>query len=163
MRPVKISPSMMCANFLELQKDVDVLKDNEIAYYHIDVMDGSYVPNFTIGIDYCKALQRASDLPFDIHLMVENVDLHIPMFAGLTRPRISFHPETSKHPLRTIDMIKSLGASPGICIDPAIPIEQFRHIIPAVDQVCLMTVNPGFAGQKLVKGSIEKIAELRHF
>jgi len=162
-RPVKMSPSMMCADFLHLEQDVRLLEAHGVEWLHIDVMDGHYVPNFTLGIDYCRALAKASSIPFDVHLMIENPERHIEPFCTLPGARITFHPETLYQPVRLIERIRELGASPGIAIDPAQTVAQFQHLIPLVDQVCVMTVNPGYAGQKLIPQCLDKISEVREF
>lgn len=138
-----------------------MLEDYRIDWLHIDVMDGHYVPNFSLGIDYCRALAAATCLPFDVHLMVEQPERHIDAFATLPGARLTFHPETVRQPIRLIQRIRELGATVGVAIDPAQPAEQFRHLIPLVDQVLVMTVNPGYAGQKLLPHCIAKIRELK--
>jgi ribulose-phosphate 3-epimerase len=160
-RKIQFSPSMMCADFLHLEDDLRLLEKYGADWLHIDVMDGHYVPNFTLGIDYCRALATATRLPFDVHLMVEHPERHIEPFAELPGARITFHPETVRQPVRLIQRIRELGASPGIALDPAQTVEQFRHLTPLVDQVLVMTVNPGYAGQKLLPHCLAKIAELR--
>jgi ribulose-phosphate 3-epimerase len=127
------------------------------------VMDGAYVPNFTLGADYCRALAHATRIPLDVHLMVEHPERHIEAFCALPGARVTFHPETVRQPVRLIERIRELGASPGFALDPAQPVECFRHLIPLVDQVLVMTVNPGFAGQKLIPHCLGKIAEVRGF
>jgi ribulose-phosphate 3-epimerase len=162
-RKIQIAPSMMCADFLHLEEDVRTLEKFGVNWLHIDVMDGHYVPNFTLGIDYCRALAATTTVPFDIHLMVEHPENHIEPFAKLPGARLTFHPETVRQPVRLIERIRELGASPGIALDPAHTVDHFRHLIPMVDQVLVMTVNPGYAGQKLQPHCVEKIAELRNW
>jgi len=162
-RPIQISPSMMCADFLHLEEEVRLLEAHGVEWLHIDVMDGHYVPNFTLGIDYCRALAGATRIPFDVHLMIEHPERHIEAFCALPGARVTFHPETVYQPVRLIERIRELGASPGFAIDPAQPVEQFRHLIPLVDQVLVMTVNPGYAGQKLIPHCLKKITEVRDF
>jgi ribulose-phosphate 3-epimerase len=156
--PVRIAPSLMCADFLSLGEELRALEGADLL--HIDVMDGSFVPNFTLGPDFCAAVARGSSLPLDIHLMVENPDAHIPRFASFAGSWISFHAETTRHPLRTVQVIRDRGARPGIAINPGVPLAAMREILRHVDFACLMTVNPGYAGQKLIPGMIDKIARL---
>ena len=151
----------MCADFLHLEKEIRLIEKFGADWLHIDVMDGHYVPNFTLGIDYCRAVATATALPFDVHLMVEQPDRHVESFATLPAARLTFHPETVRQPVRLIERIRELGASPGIAIDPGHTVQQFRHLIPLVDQVLIMTVSPGYAGQKLLPHCLEKIPELK--
>lgn len=151
---------MMCADFLHLAGDIESLEAGGADYLHVDVMDGRYVPNFTLGPDYCKALAKGSRLPLDIHLMVENPELHVASFAGFPGCIVSIHPEATRHPLRTLDLIRSLGARSGIAIDPAMPISSVVEMLPSVSFACVMTVNPGYPGQKLVPSTLAKVREL---
>jgi ribulose-phosphate 3-epimerase len=160
-RPIQISPSMMCADPMALQEVLEVFEAGGIEWLHIDVMDGRYVPNFTLGPDYCRNLARVTRIPLDVHLMVEEPDRHVGLFAGFPGVRISFHPETVRQPVRLVERIRELGASPGIAIDPAMPVEACRHLLPLVDQVVVMTVNPGYAGQKLLPFCLPKITACR--
>jgi ribulose-phosphate 3-epimerase len=154
---------MMCASYLRLEAEVRLLEAHQIDWLHIDVMDGHYVPNFALGIDYCQALTSTTKIPLDIHLMIEEPDRHIVPFCALPGARLTFHPETVRQPIRLIERIRELGASPGIALDPSQTVDQFRHLIPLVDQVVVMTVNPGYAGQKLIPHCLDKITEVRDF
>ena len=160
MNTVRIAPSMMCADFLHLAEDLAALEAGGADYLHVDIMDGSYVPNFTLGPDFCTALSKGSRLPLDIHLMVESPERHIGSFAAFEGSIVSIHPETSRHPLRTLDLIRSLGARAGIAIDPAMPISAVVEMLPHVSFACVMTVTPGYAGQKLVPTTLAKVTEL---
>jgi ribulose-phosphate 3-epimerase len=154
---------MMCADLLNLQRDLTDLASGGVDFLHMDIMDGHYVPNFTLGIDLCKAMVRGSNIPLDIHLMVEDVDKHVATYASIENARVSFHPETSRHPLATLQNIRQCGAEAGIAIDPSVPVDGLKYLLSEVQQVCVMTVNPGFAGQKLIASCLGKISELRDY
>jgi ribulose-phosphate 3-epimerase len=151
---------MMCADFIRLGVDLDVMRAEGVDYLHVDVMDGHYVPNYTLGPDYCRALASHSPIPLDIHLMIENLDAHAPLFAKFPGAVVSIHPEATRHPIRTLDVIKSCGARAGIAVDPAMPLSAVEELLPHVSLVCIMTVNPGYAGQKLVPNTLAKIRGL---
>ncbi len=160
-RSIQIAPSIMCADFLNLERELKTFESGGIPLLHVDIMDGHYVPNFTLGPDFCAKLVQGSSIPLDIHLMIEDVDAYVPLFASFGTPLLCFHPEVSYHPLRTISLIRGHGAKPGIAIDPATPLENLKYLLPEVDFVCVMTVNPGYAGQKLIPSALKKIEELR--
>ncbi len=160
-RKIACSPSMMCADFLDLKKELDVLVNEKVEMLHIDIMDGQYVPNFTLGPDMAGSMHKYCKIPLDYHLMIEDVDQSLGVFTGIKGSTITFHPETSRHPVRTIQAIRDAGCKPSIAIDPAITVESMRHLLPLVDMVCVMTVNPGYSGQKLLPFCVHKIAEVR--
>lgn len=154
---------MMCADFLHLADEVTLFTEAGIEWLHLDIMDGHYVPNFTLGIDFCRALASATTIPLDVHLMIEHPERHIEPFCSLPGSRVTFHPETVRQPVRLIERIRELGASPGIAIDPSQTVQQFENLIPLVDQVMVMTVNPGYAGQKLIPHCLNTISQVRAF
>jgi ribulose-phosphate 3-epimerase len=160
-RSIQISPSMMCADPFGLREVTTAFVEGGIEWLHIDVMDGRYVPNFTLGPDYCKALAAGCPIPLDVHLMVEEPERHVGLFTGFRGARVSFHPETVRQPVRLIERIREAGASPGIAIDPAMTVESCAHLLALVDQVMIMTVNPGYAGQKLLPFCLPKLTRAR--
>lgn len=160
MKKIRIAPSLMCADFIHLGAELDLMREEGADCLHVDIMDGHYVPNYTLGPDFCRSLAEYSPLPLDIHLMIENIDAHAPLFAKIPHARVSFHPEATWHPLRTIDLIKSFGAQVGIAVDPALPLAAVQEILPHVSLVCIMTVNPGYAGQALIPETLDKIRAL---
>lgn len=151
---------MMCADFLNLQEELDVLKYEKVDMLHIDIMDGKYVPNFTLGPDLAYAMHRHSQIPLDFHLMIEDVDRNYTLFTKFEGSTVTIHPETSRHPVRTIDAIQKNGCKAGLAINPGMSLESVKHLLPLADMICVMTVNPGFAGQKLLSFCLEKIKEL---
>ncbi len=164
MKSLKIAPSMMCADFLRLQRDLDVFAGESVDYLHVDIMDGHYAPNFTLGPDFCRAISDYSRLPLDIHLMIEDADHYLSDFAPrIPGSIISFHPETCYHPLRTAQAIKKLGVKAGIAVDPAMPLETIKPLLSEADMVCIMTVSPGHAGQKLIPQTLYKLAEVSDY
>jgi ribulose-phosphate 3-epimerase len=157
---VKIAPSMMCADFIALGAQLDLMREEGVDCLHVDIMDGHYVPNYTLGPDFCRALAAHCPLPLDVHLMIENLDAHAPLFARLPNCVVTIHPEACWHPLRTIDLIVSCGAKAGIAVDPAVPLAAVQELLPHVSRVCIMGVNPGYAGQPLIPETLEKMAAL---
>jgi len=158
---VKLSASIMCANFSHLRKDIEELEKGGIDYLHFDIMDGHFVPNFTMGPDILKTVRKLTSLSFDTHLMVENPDEYIPVFIEAGSNLIFFHIEASLHPQRTIYLIKKEGAKAGIALNPATPLCQLNYLLPKVSSVLIMGVEPGFAGQTLISSTIPKIRNLK--
>jgi ribulose-phosphate 3-epimerase len=157
---IRVAPSMMCADFLDLAGQIRVMEEKRIDFLHIDIMDGHFVRNFTLGPDFCRRLVEATAIPLDIHLMVENPDDYITTFAAFGTPALYIHPLTTFHPLRTLQLIRSCGAHPGIAIDPAVPLEAILPLLAHTDFVCVMTVDPGYAGQRLIRQTIDKLRRL---
>ncbi|MDP9751552.1 ribulose-phosphate 3-epimerase [Thermoanaerobacter pentosaceus] len=157
---MKIAPSILSANFANLLEDIKrVEKGADLL--HIDVMDGHFVPNITIGPAVVKSLRKFSSLPFDVHLMIENPDLYIEDFVSSGADNITVHQEACLHLHRTIQKIKGYGIKAGVSINPATPLETIRYVLQDVDVVLIMTVDPGFGGQKFVDIMLKKIEDLR--
>jgi len=159
----KISPSIMCVDFFELDKCIGDFEKYNIDLIHVDIMDGSFVPNYTLGTDFVKALKSKTNIPLDIHLMINNPEGKLDWFEFGEKDYVSVHYESTPHLHRTISAIKSKGAKAMVAINPATPIYVLEDILDDVDAVLVMTVNPGFAGQKLVKSTLKKIKKLREY
>ncbi len=160
MTSVKISPSILSANFANLGEEVRTISKAGADYIHIDVMDGSFVPNITIGSDVVKSIRNYSDLPFDVHLMVQNPDIHLENFASAGADIITVHSEATIHLHRTIQKIKSLGKKAGVSIIPSTNENVLNYILEDIDLILVMTVNPGFGGQKFISSQLKKIENI---
>lgn len=159
----QISPSLMCADLLNLGAELKLLEKAGIEYLHIDIMDGVYVPNYTLGTDFVKRVKAATSIPLDIHMMVENPGQKLDWFEFGEGDYVSVHYESTKHIQRALQQIRARGAKPMIALNPATPLEVLEWMLPDIDAVLLMTVNPGFAGQKLVPKTLEKISACRKY
>ena len=162
MQPPFIAPSILSANFARLGEEVDKVIAAGADLVHFDVMDNHYVPNLTIGPLVCEALRKHGvKAPIDVHLMVKPVDRIVPDFAHAGASYITFHPEASEHVDRTIELIREHGCKPGVVLNPASPLTWLDHVLDKIDLVLIMSVNPGFAGQKFISGALAKLAEVR--
>jgi ribulose-phosphate 3-epimerase len=160
-RQVRIAPSILSADFARLGEEVRAMSAAGADYMHIDVMDGHFVPNITIGPGVVKALRPHSDRPFDVHLMISPVDPFVRDFADAGADIITVHPEAGPHLHRTIQLIKSLGKKAGVSLNPATPAEALDHVLDDIDLVLVMSVNPGFGGQSFIRSQLDKISALR--
>lgn len=160
MKPM-LSASLMCADLLNVGRDLELLAEARVEYLHFDIMDGHFVPNLMLPPDFAKAVRRAGAIPFDIHLMVENPERVIPLFDIKPGDVVSVHYESTVHVHRALSMVNERGAAAALALNPATPIECAREVLPDVGMVLLMTVNPGYAGQKLVPQGIGKIRRMR--
>lgn len=156
-----IAPSILSADFARLGEEVGRLQAGGADMIHFDVMDNRYVPNLTIGPLVCEAIRPHVGLPIDVHLMVTPVDELAVMFAKAGADIISFHPEASQHPHRTLSLIREHGCRAGLALNPGTPLEHLDWVMDRVDLVCVMSVNPGFGGQSFIPGALDKIAALR--
>jgi len=157
----KIAPSILSADFSRLGDEIHALAAADADYIHIDVMDGHFVPNITIGPLVVEAARRVTTLPLDVHLMIENPDLYIPDFAAVGADIIVVHAEAVNHLHRTVQLIKSLGKQAGVALNPATPLNCLEYVLDDLDLVLLMTVNPGFGGQSFIDACLPKIHALR--
>jgi ribulose-phosphate 3-epimerase len=158
---VKIAPSILSANFSKLGEEILAVEKGGADYIHIDVMDGHFVPNITIGPLIVEAIRPITKLPLDVHLMIENPDQYIEAFAKAGADYITVHVEACRHLHRTIHHIKSFGVKAGVVLNPATPVTSIEHIIGDVDMVLLMSVNPGFGGQKFISEVLPKIRKVK--
>jgi ribulose-phosphate 3-epimerase len=157
---IELAPSILSADFARLAEDVRLSVEGGATLLHVDVMDGHFVPNITIGPPVVASLRKATDVPLDVHLMIENPDLYIPAFAEAGADWISVHQEACLHLHRTIELIRSHSVRPGVVLNPATPVETLTDVLHMVDFVLIMSVNPGFGGQKFIRHSLTKILQL---
>lgn len=154
---------MMCADYRGFSELLKTFKDTGIEYLHIDVMDGVFVKNFTLGTDYCERLRDMTDIPLDIHLMITEPEYKIDWFKPRAGEYVSVHAESTNHLQRALAAIRSCGAKPMVALNPATPLSTLDYVLDDIDAVLLMTVNPGFAGQKLIPQTLGKIADCRRY
>ncbi|WP_432774329.1 ribulose-phosphate 3-epimerase [Brevibacillus gelatini] len=158
---VKIAPSILSADFARLGEEILDVERGGADWIHVDVMDGHFVPNITIGPLIVEAIRPVTKLPLDVHLMIEEPDRYIPQFAKSGADWITVHQEACRHLHRTLYLIKEQGVKAGVVLNPATPISTIEHVLPDLDMVLLMTVNPGFGGQKFIHNVVPKIKTLR--
>lgn len=157
----KISPSILSADFGSLKEEILSLEKGGADYIHLDVMDGIYVPNISFGPPVIKALRNTTDIPFDVHLMIDRPERYIEDFYNAGADIITIHQESTTHLHRTIEEIKSFGLKAGVSLNPATSLETLEYVLDYIDMVLIMTVNPGFGGQRYIKAMDRKIVELR--
>ncbi|MEH6987833.1 ribulose-phosphate 3-epimerase [Cytobacillus firmus] len=158
---VKIAPSILSADFSKLGEEIKDVERGGADYIHVDVMDGHFVPNITIGPLIVDAIRPVTKLPLDVHLMIEDPDSYIEAFANAGADYITVHAEACRHLHRTVHFIKSFGVKAGVVLNPATPVNMIEHVIEDIDMVLLMSVNPGFGGQKFIPSVLPKIAEVK--
>jgi ribulose-phosphate 3-epimerase len=158
---IEIAPSVLSADFTCLGTQIEAVQRGGAGLIHVDVMDGHFVPNITIGPMIVRALARVTDLPLDCHLMIEEPDRYIPEFARAGARMISVHAEVANHLHRTLGLIRDNGCQPGVAINPATPLTAIEEALPFVDFVLVMSVNPGFGGQQFIPTALDKISRLR--
>jgi ribulose-phosphate 3-epimerase len=156
-----IAPSVLSADFLNLERDIQMINNSNADWFHVDIMDGVYVPNISFGMPVMSALQKAAKKPLDVHLMLINPDLYIDEFAKLGASILTVHYEACTHLHRTIQRIKQAGCKAGVALNPHTPVHVLSEIIGDLDLVLIMSVNPGFGGQKFIPNTLSKCRELK--
>lgn len=163
MKKAYISPSLMCVDLMNVQKDIEALEEAGVDYLHVDMMDNHFVPNITLSVDFMKALKKITRIPLDIHLMIEQPEQTIQLLGFCdSNDIISVHYESTVHVQKALNTIKSMGIKAGVALNPGTPVSVLEDLLPDIDTVICMTVNPGFAGQKLIPATLNKIARLRN-
>ncbi|MCF0039588.1 ribulose-phosphate 3-epimerase [Dyadobacter fanqingshengii] len=157
----EIAPSILAADFANIQRDVEMLNASQADYIHVDIMDGMFVPNISFGMPVCEAVYKHATKPLDVHLMIEQPDRYLEAFKKAGANFLTVHYEACPHLHRTIQHIKELGALPGVALNPHTPVEVLSEILGDVSLVLIMSVNPGFGGQKFIQNTYQKIARLQ--
>ncbi len=156
-----IAPSLLSANFLKLEQDCEMLNASEAEWFHLDVMDGRFVPNISFGLPVIAAIRKATKKVCDVHLMIEQPEIYAQAFKDAGADVLTVHVEACRHLHRNIQQIKALGMKAGVALNPHTPISAIEEIIADVDLVCIMSVNPGFGGQKFIPATVAKIKQLK--
>ncbi|EGS8049130.1 ribulose-phosphate 3-epimerase [Enterococcus faecalis] len=160
---MKLAPSILSADFANLERDIRLVEELGADYIHVDVMDGQFVPNITLGPNIVSAIRPVTKLPLDVHLMIVQPENYINAFAEAGADIITVHQEATPHIHRALQMIKNAGVKAGVSINPGTPLSMIENVLDLADQVLVMTVNPGFGGQSFIENSLEKIAQLKEW
>ena len=158
---VLISPSLLAADFSKLGEEIQMVSDEGADLIHLDVMDGHFVPNLSFGADVIKGVRQYSNLPFDVHLMIKNPELHIDAYVGAGANLITVHPEATPHIHSVLQKIRKAGVKAGIALNPGTPVEALENVIDIIDLILVMTVNPGYGGQSFLSSQLSKISKVK--
>ncbi|AZQ61895.1 ribulose-phosphate 3-epimerase [Flammeovirga pectinis] len=156
-----IAPSVLAADFANLQRDAELINESKADWFHIDIMDGMFVPNISFGLPVCAAIKRHAKKPMDVHLMIEQPDRYLEAFKNAGADMISVHAEACPHLHRSIQNIKELGLKAGVALNPHTSLDCLEYLLNDIDYVCLMSVNPGFGGQKFIPSTYQKVRDLK--
>jgi ribulose-phosphate 3-epimerase len=158
---IKIAPSILAADFANLERDINMINESQADWFHVDIMDGVFVPNISFGMPVLKAMADHVQKPMDVHLMIIDPDKYIEYFSNIGTSTLTVHAEACTHLQRTIQAIKNAGMKPGVALNPHTPVSVLEEIITDIDLVCIMSVNPGFGGQKFIKNTFNKVKKLK--